>query len=104
MYMPELKSFGDILPLNFEMLIRVETNLKLNLIDKDGLSLIPSNEIMQDEVHFLRFESVVNEYTISFKTIWQLLKEMKNRPPLQFSNWTITDLDDFLKGNPHIVE
>ena len=39
-YMPEVKSLGDILPMNFEMLLRIETNLKLNVIEKDGTSLI----------------------------------------------------------------
>jgi hypothetical protein len=40
-YMPEIKDLGDILPLNFEMLLRIETNLKLNPIDKEGKGLIP---------------------------------------------------------------
>lgn len=42
-YMPEVKSLGDILPMNFEMLLRIETNLKLNVIEKDGTSLIPKD-------------------------------------------------------------
>ena len=58
-YMPEIKSMGDMLPLNFEMLIRIETNLKLNPISRKGESFIPKEELEQEEVHFLRFESTV---------------------------------------------
>ena len=50
---------GDILPMNFEMLLRIETNLKLNPIGKTGESFIPKEEFEHEEVHFLRFESTV---------------------------------------------
>ena len=48
-----------MLPLNFEMLLRIETNLKLNPIDKNGNGLIPEREHDYEEVHFLRMESTV---------------------------------------------
>ena len=47
------------MPLTFEMLLRVETNLKLNLIDLDGRPLIPESEREDDEVHFVKFESLI---------------------------------------------
>ena len=41
LYMPNIKNFGDKLSLNMSLLVKVETNLKLNLIFDDGSSLIP---------------------------------------------------------------
>jgi hypothetical protein len=47
-FMPDMTTFsGDEkpqMPLTFEMLLRVETNLKLNLIDLDGRPLIPESD------------------------------------------------------------
>ena len=46
--MPDMTTFSGYekpqMPLTFEMLLRVETNLKLNLIDLDGRPLIPESE------------------------------------------------------------
>lgn len=39
-YMPESREYGNILSMNIEFLIRFETNLKLNLIDKEGNNLV----------------------------------------------------------------
>ena len=101
-FMPEVKNLGDMLPMNFEMLLRIETNLKLNPIDKDGKGLIPEKEKEYEEVHFLKMESKVCEYEIRFGTILKLIKEMANKPDLKFSDWTLTDFDLQLNGNPHI--
>jgi hypothetical protein len=102
--MPEVKTFGDKLTLNFEMLIRIETTLKLNPIYKDGIGLIKDHEKDDEEVHFVRFESVVQAYEIRMGSILRLFKELIKKPDLQFSNWTITDIDQHLNGNPHIEE
>jgi hypothetical protein len=55
------------MPLTFEMLLRVETNLKLNLIDLEGRPLIPESEIKDDEVHFVKFESLISNFDITLK-------------------------------------
>lgn len=61
--MPDMTTMqGDKKPqmqLTFEMLLRVETNLKLNLIDLDGRPLISESEREDDEVHFVKFESLI---------------------------------------------
>lgn len=103
-YMPEIKSLGDFLPMNFEMLIRIESNLKLNPIGRKGESLIPKEELEQEEVHFLRFESTVQTFEISFSTIFKLFKDIAKTPDLKFSDWTLTDIDVHLNGNPHVQE
>ena len=103
MYMPSLKAYGDYLPLNMELLIRVETNLKLNLIDHAGKSLIPESEKEDDEVHFIKLECTLTKYQIDLRTIFKMLKELITRSKdLQFSDWTVTDFDHYLNGNPHI--
>ena len=56
-FMP--KNYDDIIHLgiNIELLLRIETNLKLNLISQENKkTLIPQNEIELPEVHFLRIE------------------------------------------------
>jgi hypothetical protein len=55
------------MPLTFEMLLRVETNLKLNLIDLDGRPLISESEIKDEEVHFVKFESLISNFDITLK-------------------------------------
>ena len=53
---------GQILTLNMKFLMRVETNLKLNLLDFEGNSLIDlmdQEAVRRNEVHFLQMESVV---------------------------------------------
>ncbi len=68
--MPEFKSMGEKLSLNFELLLRIETNLKLNLIGTDGKSLLTEDDKDEEEVHFLRVESVTGEYEIRLSTVF----------------------------------
>ena len=104
-YMPEVKSLGDTMSLNFEYLIKVESNLKLNLIDKDGKSLIAQDEKYDEEIHYMRMESVISTYELRISTIFKLLKEaIRGRPTIDFKEWTLTDFDNHLNGNPHTHE
>ncbi len=63
-YMPSIKTLGDELTLNFEMLLRIETNLKLNVIDHKGKSFISDQEKFEDEVHFVRLEAICASYEL----------------------------------------
>ena len=38
---------------NLELLLRVETNLKLNLVDEDGVGLVEETEFKEPEVHYM---------------------------------------------------
>ena len=54
--MPDDVEYGETLTTNFMFLMRVETNLKLNLISHDGKRLIDTTdsfEVMKPEIHFL---------------------------------------------------
>jgi hypothetical protein len=82
--------------------MRVETNLKLNLISHDGKSLIDTKdsfELMRPEIHFLQMESVTNRFPMNFKVFWLALKQMYKKTIL-FEDWMLTDLDNSLNGNP----
>ncbi len=91
LYMPEVKTLGDHLTLNIEMLLRIETNLKLDLINKNGKSLVTDKD--EEEVHFVKFEAVTASYELQLSTIWRMIKESRGKIDLEFNNWTITDLD-----------
>ena len=49
------------LPMNVEMVVKFTTNFKLNITDPEGNSLIPADDYADNEIHFVRFESVFNE-------------------------------------------
>jgi hypothetical protein len=75
-YMPNIKAMWEPLSLNFEILLRVETNLKLNLIFTNGkCSVTDPNE---DEVHFIRLESVCFASELRFSSILKILGEAFN--------------------------
>jgi hypothetical protein len=80
LYMPEVKSLGDHLTLNIEMLLRIETNLKLNLIDRKGKSLLP--DINEEEVHFVKFEAIISTYELQLSTLWRMIKESRSKMDL----------------------
>lgn len=63
LYMPEIKGYGDVLKVTFELIVKVETNLKLDLIDKQGNRLVSFPD--ENEIHYVQFEAVVDEITVS---------------------------------------
>lgn len=55
-YVPDDVGYGEVLSTNFMFVLRVETNLKLNLVDFEGRSLIDVSDtfdVMRPEVHFM---------------------------------------------------
>jgi len=82
---------------NLEMLLKVKTNLKLNAINPATKEhLISSKDQSSDEIHFVKFEGRYPEFELSAESI----RNRKNQ--IEFSEWTIVDFDNFLKGNPHV--
>lgn len=82
--------------LTIEMIVKFKTNYKLNLFSKTGDKLISNKDAKDEEVHFVKFEGMYPEFELSPDA---LRKSMQN---FAFSDWTIVDFDNFLKGNPHI--
>lgn len=92
--------------MNLELILRIESNIKLNLFKSENPEekLIPEHKLKENEVHFLKIEGIKAHSDPG--TFGGLLK-IKTSIGLEemgISDWTITDLDDHLKGNPHINE
>lgn len=82
--------------LTLEIIVKISTNMKLNLIDSAASDkLIPKNKLMDDEIHFVKFEGFYPTFELSPESI---KKGMMNH---SFRDWTIVDFDNFLKGNHH---
>ena len=84
------------------MVLKVKTNLKLNLSAHDNplAKMIGPTKIRDEEIHFIRMEGRYPKIEISLaELIW---KKNTQRKFTDFEDWTITDFDDFLKGNPHV--
>ena len=81
-------------------LLRVETNIKLQLIDTNGNRLIPIDDELKTEVHFIQLEAQTAQYplSLSLNIFKGWLKDLAETP--KYENQTITDFDYFLKGNP----
>ena len=83
-----------------EILVKVRTNYKLDLVESStSSSLIPSSKLVDDELHFVRFEGCYPAFEFSPE---KLMKGPLGLDTLQFRDWTIVDFDDFLKGNGHL--
>ena len=81
-YMPDSKKLGDMLTLNMEIVVRVETRLKLDLIGRNGKRLVEDDK--EFEVHFIRFESVLQEIELSITAIFKMIKQLRKKE-LNFS-------------------
>ena len=89
------------------MQIRVESNLKLDLIDNDSNSMVKDKN--SREVHFVLFESVIEKKTTIIKPQKFLQEKLANlfswstlsiwKPPIKFEKWVIVDFDNCLNGN-----
>ena len=52
----------------------------------------------------MKLECIMTNYELNFKTIFKIMSQMGKTQDLKFNEWTITDFDNFLNGNPHIDE
>lgn len=91
----------DYLPMTMQLLLKVESKLKLNLIDNDGNSMISDPD--SKETHFMLVESVTDRYELNWKVIKKVFSKFRN-PSLQFEEWVLVDFDNCLKGNPIVDE
>ena len=97
-YTPSDKTDMGFMTMNLQLLVEIETNVKLNLIDHEGKSMI--QEPLDKEVHLVLFETVTDRYDLGLKVFKQLFNKFW-RPTLQFEEWKIVDFDHCLGGNPH---
>ena len=82
-------------------MFRVKTNLKLNLVSpgNPATKLIATGEEKDIETHFLTMEGWIPDIEVTQNDL-ETGKWWKNHE--MFQDWTITDFDNILKGNPHI--
>ncbi len=84
--------------------MRIETNIKLQVIDNYGNQLIPESEYNKPEVHFVQFEKIMLQTPINFTGLSIIAKAKLRSIRGQFQegihDWQITDFDHNLKGNP----
>ena len=55
--------------MNMMFIIRVESNVKLNLYTNEGVPLIKPEDRLEPEVHFMQLEAVQTRYTVALPTI-----------------------------------
>ena len=90
--------------LTIELQVAIKSNLKLDLVDKKPEAdqkkrfLTPSQR-NDDEIHFVKFEGRFPVIELSMEGI----KDQRSLNKITaIEDWTITDFDNCLEGNPHI--
>lgn len=90
--------------LTLELIVAIKSNLKLDLIDRhpdkgQRQQFLTPSKRNDDEIHFVRFEGRLPALELSMATIkdQQALKKLT-----EIEDWTITDFDNCLNGNPHV--
>jgi hypothetical protein len=90
----------NYMPMNMQLLVRVDSQVKLNLIDSDGNSMISQyGENSSKESHFMLLESITDRYELNWRVIYKVFNKFRN-PSLTFEEWVLVDFDNCLKGNP----
>ena len=87
------------MPMLFAVRLKITTNIKLQMHDFEGKPLIPPDRVDEPEVHYLQFEGENNRFPLGkgiFKAIWRRWRGQD----LHYKEWTLTDLDNCLGGNP----
>ena len=89
------------------MIVRVETNFKLDIKHKSGSWLVPEDDKLTPEVHFVVYESIVDQETYSLLGMLNIFRVIakfagaRAVKPKDEKQWKIVDFDDLMDGNPH---
>ena len=90
--------------LTIELLVGIRSSLKLDLVDCEPekgqkANFLTKSRRLDDEIHFVKFEGKIPPIELSRQAIadQQTLKKLA-----EIEDWTITDLDNCLNGNPHV--
>ena len=93
--------FNQKWPANMAIVVKIATNHKINVMNDQGEYLIKPNDYIEDEVHFIRFESLIYELNFDLSAFTKMREELSGGD-ISFSDWTITDIDRCLLDNPYI--
>jgi len=66
-YQPSAIADVEYLPMNLSLTLKVETNIKLNLINNDKKAMIEEEYLSSPEIHFLLMETVTDKYDMGLK-------------------------------------
>jgi hypothetical protein len=102
-YHPENTKFGSgyELPIINEMLVSVRTNLKLDIIEKNGSRLVDDKD--EEEMHYIKMESYLGEsFVTSSEDAVSLITSIRDKS--SYKGWVITDIDNHLHGNPLVKD
>ena len=82
--------------------MRFRTNFKLALhgVDQQTQDTVYLGNLQDMEYHFVRFEGSIPPLELSLSSLQEKLQ--KAIIP-QADDWTVTDFDNCLDGNPHVV-
>ena len=91
--------------LNLELVVAISSNLKLDLVDlnpdqgQEKIRFLTKSKRNDNETHYIKFEGKLPPLELSLKA----LRERKTvTEMLAIEDWTITDFDNCLNGNPHV--
>ena len=90
--------------LTLELVVAIRTNLKLDIVDLNPdkgqqARFLTKSKRNDDEIHYVKFEGKLPPLELSMEA----LKDTKNvKKLLEIEDWTITDFDNCLDGNPHV--
>lgn len=84
--------------ITLEVLVRMRSNLKLVLtqLDQKTKETKYMGTPLENEFHFVKFEGCLPPIEMNMEAI------KKAAQNFELTNWTITDFDDCLGGNPHV--
>ena len=88
-----------------EVVLEFDTNMKLDIEDlKDGSRFIDFQKVYSPERHFVKFEGVLeNKFGLAdLKAFQKNPKQFIENFDFNYKDWTITDIDNYLDGNPHV--
>ena len=92
---------------NVQLMLKIETKVKLNIINEDGSALYSEDQKDDKEIHYMYVESVTDTYEVGFGALKQALhqfffkKEAADKMIERMNEWTVIDFDNCLEGNPH---
>ena len=91
--------------LTVEIIVAFKSNLKLDLVDlhpdkgQQRTTFLTRLMRPEEEIHFVKFEGKLPTIELSMATV----KDQNNfKKMLEIEDWTITDFDNCLLGNPHV--
>ena len=88
----------------FEVLLRFKSKVKVGVtsVDEWTKDTLYLGNLRDSEYHFVRFEGAMPPIELDMSMLKGNPQGIFQKRSLDLEDWTITDFDDCLKGNPHL--